>query len=205
MARWTAASLRRAYTCRSRDASTCSGVGWRVPLDVSVNERGRVACVAGSERNHVASDRRKIDGSTCIRDTALCRTDEPLGRLTFFHAAAAPRIAPLITNTVSRPCPSFSLARTVHLASSCSFSHPSSPRPARSLPRSLLSLSLPLLLPVRSPVSFTLAQRPFFHPLAPGVPLLSSAMSSTCRTDDYHEILYAGVPYYPRLSINRDR
>lgn len=43
---------------------------------------------------------RKIDGSTCIRDTAPCRTDEPLGRLTFFHAAAAPRVAPLITNTV---------------------------------------------------------------------------------------------------------
>lgn len=43
---------------------------------------------------------RKIDGLTCIRDTAPCRTDEPLGRLTFFHAAAAPRVAPLITNTV---------------------------------------------------------------------------------------------------------
>lgn len=51
------------------------------------------------------------------------------------------------------------------------------------LTRSLPSLSLPLLLPVRSPISFTLAQRPFFHPLAPGVPLLSSAMSFTCRTD----------------------
>jgi len=41
----------------------------------------------------------------------------------------------------------------------------------------------PLFLPVRSPISFTLAQRPFFHPLAPGVPLLSSAMSSTCRSN----------------------
>lgn len=59
-------------------------------------------------------------------------------------------------------------------------------RPSRSLVQhSLLSLSFPpaarLFLPVRSPISFTLAQRPFFHPLAPGVPLLSSAMSSTCR------------------------
>lgn len=46
----------------------------------------------------------EIDGSTCIRDNAPCRTGS-FGRLTFFHAA--PRIAPLITNTVSCLCPPF--------------------------------------------------------------------------------------------------
>lgn len=48
----------------------------------------------------------EIDGSTCIRDNAPCRTGS-FGRLTFFHAA--PRIAPLITNTVSCLCPPFPL------------------------------------------------------------------------------------------------
>lgn len=79
-------------------------------------------------------------------------------------------------------------------------------RPSSSVPfalsRSLLPLSLPLFLPVRSPISFTLAQRPFFHPLAPGVPLLSSAMSTSAEP-----ILRdsTGGPYYLRLSINWDR
>lgn len=58
----------------------------------------RFCVILGTESR--GKNTRKIDSSTCIRDTALCRTDEPLGRLTFFHAAAALRVASLITNTV---------------------------------------------------------------------------------------------------------
>lgn len=143
---------------------------------------------------------RKIDGSTCIRDTAPCRTDEPLGRLTFFHAAAAPQVAPLITNTV----PSFSLVRSP-CTTAPSFSFSPTARPSHSLlhilfPRSR-SLSHPLFLPVRSPISFTLAQRPFFHPLSLRV---YHSFPQQCRRRA-EAILRdsTGVPYYPRKIFNK--
>lgn len=106
---------------------------------------GERTCSCGAALIHETESRgkkaRKIDGSTCIRDTAPCRTDEPLWyRLTFFHAAAAPRVAPLITNTVPLFL-SFASCTSLRIRS-----------PSRSLyssitfarVHSLLSLSLPL-------------------------------------------------------------
>jgi len=140
----------------------------------------RFCVILGTESR--GKNTRKIDSSTCIRDTALCRTDEPLGRLTFFHAVAALRVASLITNTVPlfpsfAPCTSLcrSLSHPLLVCPVCSCTFPFLVL-AHSSNRSFSPLGC------QSPLHW-LAQRPFFHPLAPGVPLLSSAMSSTCRSE----------------------
>lgn len=140
---------------------------------------------------------RKIDGSTCIRDTAPCRTDEPLGRLTFFHAEAVRRVAPLITNTV-------------HLFLSFT--------PCTSLRRS--PSHLPLVCPVRSCTFPSLAlassRTRSFSPLGRQSPLhWRSDRSSILSLRVYHSFPQqcrrraeailrdsTGVPYYLRKIFN---
>lgn len=98
--------------------------------------------------------RGKSMASTCIRDTAPCRTDEPLGRLTFFHAAACP------FDYEHRPVRVlfFSRSHRVHLARAFSFS-PTAVHPVRARPVHISLLSLALILPVRSPISFATLAR----------------------------------------------
>lgn len=124
---------------RSRDVPKLIGiepVRW-VFRSVPVNERVRAMLRDTLAAESRGGNTRKIDGSTCIRDTAPCRTDEPLGRLTFFHAAAAPQVAPLITNTV----PLF--PSSVHHAPRLrrSPSHPPLVRPTRTCTFSSLALA----------------------------------------------------------------
>lgn len=170
---------------RSRTAASLA----RDDVPATRENTPRGLCAADS-RSGIAV-RGKSMASTCIRDTAPCRTDEPLGRLTFFHAAACP------FDYEHRPVRVlfFSRSHRARLARAFSFSPTAVVHPVRARPVRVSLLSLALFL---SPLG---RQSPLPHwrgatvpssSLASGVPLLSSAMSSTCRTDRRHS---TGVPY----------
>lgn len=154
-----------------------------------------------TRRRHAAEDRRAF--GTPHRAGLMSRSV----RLTFFRAASCP-----FDYEPSLERPSFSLARSIVHAPrafrgllfslSLSLAHLGAFHPTRA--HSLLSLSRSFSPSGRqSPL-----QRPFLHPLAPGVPLLSSVMSSTCRTDltrfYLRPILSAGLSTR-RSNLNREK
>lgn len=104
--------------------------------------RGEVSCCE-MELDHVGSTRgnRWFD----VHSGQRAVPDWLFGRLTFFHAA--PRIAPLITNTVSCLCPPFSPPLSVSLPSSFS---PLPLRPPLAQPP-LRRAPVPLPPPIASP------------------------------------------------------
>lgn len=160
--------------------------------------RRAVCCVAIAVRNRgTIPVRGKSMVSTCIRDTAPCRTDEPLGRLTFFHAAA---------------CPFDYEHRPVRVPLFLSLAPRTSREPSLSHPPPFVPFALPSTFPFSRSRSFSPLGRQsplhwrratvLLHPLSLRV---YHSFPQQCRRRAEpilcRGLFSAGVSYYPRVRL----